>query len=79
MILDKLLEKKDITAYIDNRIKYLNLRLEDELLKHPPEKKEYLRQRHSGKIHELSKLRNIIKTKNIKDISKDYHKKISKI
>ncbi len=64
MILDKLIEKKDLSAYISFRIEQLSYDLQT--YKELPEKKrELFRQRTIGRIKELTQLR-----KHINDIKK---------
>ena len=77
-ILDKLLEKKDILAYINFRI----LRLKDDLdaiMKSTPEKeRELIKERFNGRIMELEELKTIIHqgTVSLKFKSKSYSKKV---
>jgi len=77
-ILDKLLEKKDILAYINFRI----LRLKDDLdaiMKSTPEKeRELIKERFNGRILELEELKNVIHqgTTSLKFKSKGYSKKV---
>ena len=76
-ILDKLLEKKDILAYIDFRI----LRLKDDLdavVKSTTEKdRELIKERFNGRIMELEELKHIVNqgTVSLKFKSKSYSKK----
>jgi len=77
-ILDKLLEKKDILAYIDFRI----LRLKDDLnvvINSTPDKdRELIKERFNGRILELEGLKHIVNqgTMSLKFKSKSYSKKV---
>ncbi len=77
-ILDKLLEKKDVLAYIDFRI----LRLKDDLdvvMKSTQEKdRELIKERFNGRILELEELKNVMHqgTTVLKFKSKNYSKKV---
>lgn len=76
-ILDKLLEKKDVLAYIDFRI----LRLKDDLnvvINSTPDKnRELIKERFNGRILELEELKTIIHqgTVSLKFKSKSYSRK----
>lgn len=76
MILDKLLEKKDLEIYILLRIK--NLRKID-LTKFPKSKREKIAERIKGKISELKKLRLIIKQVKLKEMDKMYWEESTKL
>ena len=77
-ILDKLLEKKDVLAYIDFRI----LRLKDDLnvvINSTPDKdRELIKERFNGRILELEGLKHIVNqgTMSLKFKSKSYSKKV---
>lgn len=74
MILDKLIEKKDIEIYIDNRIIFLEKETIVEVLKQKPEKRQIIKERFRGRIDELKKLDTVIKQDNLKVDSKKYYK-----
>ena len=74
MILDKLIEKKDIEIYIDNRIIFLEKETIIEVLKQKPEKRQIIKERFRGRIDELKKLDTVIKQDNLKVDSKKYYK-----
>jgi len=59
-LLDQLLEKKDVLAYIDFRIKSLKYDLSKAILNAVPKDREYIRERFNGRILELEELRIII-------------------
>ena len=68
MILDKLLEKKDVIAYIDLRIDKLNS--DFDVRKYPPKEREMQRQRITGRCRELKRLKKLISQDSLKDASK---------
>lgn len=72
MILDKLMETKDLRIYIDLRIKHLKNRemKQKRILSIPKEHRNNLAQREFGRIRELQKLKSLIK--HLKDESKRY-------
>ena len=72
MILDKLLEKKDVIAYIDLRIKKLNADFDIE--KYPPKERETQRQRLGGRCRELKHLKKLIERGCLKDASKEMYR-----
>ena len=70
MILDKLLEKKDIDIYLWLRIKRLEQTLRQDIKTYPENRREIIAERLSSKISELGKLRFILKNNILKDRSK---------
>jgi hypothetical protein len=76
MILEQLIEKKDIELYLKCRIKYLEQVRTDEVLKQPLGNREFINQRFKGKIEECSKLLHIITNGKIKKGSKWYFDKV---
>jgi hypothetical protein len=62
MILDKLLEKKDIQAYIKFRTIYLKRTMTSEMQSQPPAKRESVRRMFMGRIRELEHLSRIIRS-----------------
>ena len=73
-ILDKLMEKKDLKIYIDQRIKYLSDEKESEILKLPESERGFIQERFQGRILELKKLRDCLEKDSIKYTSKKYYK-----
>ena len=61
MILDKLLEKKDIQAYIHYRIKTLEATMASEIKHQPIKHREFIRGKFSGRIKELEMLSHHLK------------------
>ncbi len=59
-ILDKLLEKKDVLAYINFRILSLKNELSKILDITPDKDKELIRERFNGRILELTELKNVV-------------------
>jgi hypothetical protein len=68
MILDKLIEKKDIYTYIRARIAVLNLMLRKKMVELPPKDREFERQRIIGRIKELRTLRRMV----LKNLNREY-------
>lgn len=77
MILDKLLEKKDLLAYIDFRLEFLSSILESELSKVPTSDREFIRQRFIGRKEELKMIQKLIAQDKIKTMSKKYFEEIN--
>lgn len=77
MILEQLIEKKDMMAYIDYRTKYLKLIMEDEILKQLPRNRMYIKQKFDGRINELQKLKTVVHSRMIKEQCKIYYKKLN--
>lgn len=76
MILDQLIEKKDLLAYIEFRIKYL---LQEEKVENYPEKeREFYRKKLQGRVNELKKLRAVVSRGNLKKSSKIYYSKVER-
>ncbi len=75
MILDKLMEKKDLINYIDLRIETLKL---TDIKKIPVKKREKVAKRLQGKVSELIKIKHHIIQDNLKHMSKEYYKQIHK-
>ena len=70
MILDKLLEKKDLSAYIKWRIEQLRKELVPKEIKKLPEKQRFTVQcRISGRIKELRQLKRVLVNQGIKEES----------
>jgi hypothetical protein len=79
MILDKLVEKKDIYAYINSRkIILADLITKEELMKLPPKRRETMKRQIVGRIKELSHLSGILHG-NIHYTSIDIYKKAYRI
>ncbi len=78
MILDKLLEKKDLLAYIDFRVEFLSLISETELMRLPERDRESLKQRFVGRQQELKMLKKLIAQDKIRKMGKKYFYEINK-
>ena len=76
-ILDKLMEKKDLDAYINLRSEFIDSIIEKEISKLPEKERELLRQRFVGRKVELRKLLRLLREDKIKDMSKEYFRKIN--
>ena len=75
MILDKLLEKKDLEIYIDTRIKRL---LSINITQFPEKQRGKISERIKGRVSELRELKKIIRQSRLKDMSKAYWRESSK-
>ena len=76
MILDKLLEKKDLFIYIDKRIEHLERQRDEKMKTCHIRKRAILRERYRGRILELVLLKqNII---DVKKAAKTYWKESTK-
>lgn len=60
MILDQLIEKKELLAYCDLRIRRLTKSKHEEILRQPPEKRDQVAKRIDGRIAELAHLKMLI-------------------
>ncbi len=76
-ILDKLMEKKDLGAYINLRMEFIDSVMHKEVVKLPEKERELVRQRFVGRKAELRKLLRLLKEDKIKDMSKEYFRKIN--
>lgn len=76
-ILDKLMEKKDLGAYINLRMEFIDSVMHKEVVKLPEKERELVRQRFVGRKVELRKLLRLLKEDKIKDMSKEYFRKIN--
>lgn len=76
-ILDKLMEKKDLDAYINLRLEFIDSIMHEEVAKLPDKERELVRQRFIGRKVELKKLLRLLKEDKIKDMSKKYFQKIN--
>lgn len=74
MILDKLLEKKDVLAYIEFRIKFLQ---NQGITKYPEADRGFISERFRGRILELSKLKDVINRDVVKERGKMYWQKVA--
>ena len=77
-ILDKLIEKKDVEAYLEMRALFLKSIMEDAVLSVEPEKRELIRERFYGRIHELKMTIETIRNNTLKDDSKMYYRQLHK-
>lgn len=76
MILDKLLEKKDLLNYIGLRIEMLQK--EFDVAKYPEHEREKQVQRLNGRIRELKRLNKIVSFGELKPVSKTMWKRCNK-
>lgn len=76
-ILDKLMEKKDLDAYINLRLEFIDSVMHKEIARLPEKERELIRQRFVGRKVELRKLLRLLKEGKIKDMSKKYFQKIN--
>ena len=60
MILDQLIEKKELLAYCDLRMRRLAKAKRDEIQRQPPEKREKVAIRIDARIAELAHLKNLV-------------------
>lgn len=76
-ILDKLLEKKDVLAYIDFRVLSLKNDLEIVIKSTPDKNRELIKERFNGRIMELEELKHVINQGIVllKSKSKSYSRK----
>ncbi len=79
MLLDQLLEKKDVELYLKMRIEFLREIKHNSIMKEPIENREFIAKRFEGRIEELTKLLHIVTNGKIKDMSKSYFHKLEKI
>lgn len=78
-ILDELIEKKDLMAYIDIRIQTMKMEIQNNLKILPYDKKEKMLNRTSGRIRELESLRRIVHNNQIREQSKILFSKNNKL
>ena len=78
MILDKLLEKKDIVAYLELRRDFLRSTLTTEIPKIKPEDREAIKERIEGRISELDLTIIAIEKNTLKDDSKYCYRQLHK-
>ena len=69
-LLDQLLEKKDVLAYINYRIQYLEATFD--VMDYPASEREGQRQRHIGRERELKLLQRNVANNALKRMSKIY-------
>lgn len=67
MILDKLMEKKDLRIYIKVRKAEIRRLKREEIMKFPPREREQFRQRMIGRLKELDKLNDVLAQDNLKE------------
>jgi DnaJ-class molecular chaperone len=75
-ILDKLLEKKDILAYIQFRTSILEKELEKVLISTPDNDKQFIKKQFDGRILELKQLRTTVEHGMLKMKSISYSRKV---
>ena len=78
MILDKLLEKKDILAYIDSRLKQLKINKRESLKGARPKLREAIVFKFEGREEELRELKKVVNAHDLKKMSKVYWEKAYK-
>jgi hypothetical protein len=76
-ILDKLMEKKDLDAYLNLRLEFINSIAEEEITKLPEKERGFIQERFIGRKIELKKLLRLLKEDKIKDMSKKYFQEIN--
>lgn len=76
MILDKLVEKKDIILYINFRMEKLSK--EFDINKYPIKERESQVERLNGRIKELKKLKDVINRNELKTKSKSMYRRINR-
>jgi hypothetical protein len=76
-ILNKLMEKKDLSKYVNLRLDYIDSVIRKELPKLPENERELLRQRFVGRKVELKKLLILLDGDKIKTMSNRYFQKIN--
>lgn len=75
-ILDLLLEKKDVLAYIEFRYAILNIERQKAIEGLPPESREHTNIKFSARIDELEELKKVIAQGRLKEQSKRYCKQL---
>ena len=65
MILDQLIEKKELLAYCDLRMRRLTKAKHEEILRQPPEKRDLVSRKIDGRIAELAHLKNLAHSGNL--------------
>ena len=78
-ILDKLLEKKDVYAYIKFRIDEIRLQKNEVLTFTKDKEKQLIIERFDGRILELEQLKTTISQGKLKTKSKSYSRKLDKL
>lgn len=76
-ILDKLMEKKDLDAYLNLRLEFINSIMEEELARLPEKERGFIQERFVGRKVEIKKLLNLLRADKIKDMSKKYFQEIN--
>lgn len=78
MILDKLMEKKDLMAYLTYRTKVLCMNKDAVVKSEQPENREAAVSKIEGRIEELCRLKNVINSNSQKELSKLYAQMLKK-
>ncbi len=60
MILDQLIEKKELLAYCDLRMRRLTKAKHEEILRQPPEKRDQVAKRIDARVAELAHLKKLV-------------------
>jgi len=71
-LLGKLIEKKDLFAYIDNRIEHLKEKMDSVIKSEPEKNREKVKGKFQGRTDELSELKKVVHENELKDKSKMY-------
>lgn len=79
MLLDQLLEKKDVELYLKMRIEFLRGIKHNSIMNELPENRNNISKRFEGRIEELTKLLHIVTNGQIKNMSKSYFHKLEKM
>jgi hypothetical protein len=70
MILDQLIEKKELLAYCDLRMRRLTKAKHEEMLRQPPEKRDLVAKRIDARVAELAHLKKLVHGGKIKEEAK---------
>ncbi len=79
MLLDQLLEKKDVELYLKMRIEFLRGIKHDSVMKETLKNRSLIAKRFEGRIEELTKLLHIVTNGQVKNMSKSYFHKLEKM
>jgi len=76
MILEQLMEKKDMLIYIDCRIKHLE-RMVKGINKFPERQRHKIKMRFEGRMKELQQLKSVLSTNKLKKHAKKYWQEVA--
>lgn len=74
-MLEKLIEKKDLLAYLNFRMALLEVQMQCAMDTAPEKDREFIRQRFIGRLRELERLRIIIEQLKLKEEGKKAYRK----